>query len=628
MAEQSVTRKLAAIVATDMVGYSHLIEVDEEGTLARQKAHRQEIIDPKIAKRHGRIVKSTGDGLLVEFASAVDAVRCSIEVQRAMAEREARLPEDRRIQYRIGINLGDVVIDGDDIYGDGVNIAVRLQEIGEPGGVCISGTAYDQLKAKVEAGYEYLGERQVKNIAVPVRVYRALLDPSEAGKVIGVGRKIQRSWKAGAAVAALVVLVVAGGFVWWLKPWTPVVEPASVRRMAFPLPDKPSIAVLPFENMSRDPEQEYFSDGITEDIITDLSKIRDLFVIARNSTFKYKNKAIDVRQIGQELGVRHVIEGSVRKAGDLVRVTAQLVDTVNGDHLWAERYDHPLTNIFRVQDAIRVKIVASLDVQLAEGDQARFWRKTTDNIEAYDLFLRGRALHGQFNRGAIYEELRLMQQAVELDPEFAAAWEFLGWAHHISGFSGWSESESASEEKALECANRAIALDPSLGDAYSLRGDIYLMAGDIDRGIVELEKAVALSPNGSKANALLALQLPKVGRSTEALENIRRAIRLNPNPPDWFFLVLGRVHLFEGLYDEAIAALQECVIRLPDHISCRVDLTIAYMATGEADKARDQSREVLRINPKFSSSSWVTDIEDEAERKRRIMLLRKAGLPG
>ena len=370
-----------------MVGYSCLMELDERGTIARQKAHRSELIDPKIAQHHGRIVKTTGDGLLVEFASVVDAVECAVAIQRAMVEREADVAEGLRIRYRVGINLGDIVIDDDDIYGDGVNIAARLQELADPCGVLISGTAYDQLKAKVEAGYEYLGEQQVKNIQTPVRIYRVLLDPERAGEVIEKTKKAQSRWIWATAAAALVVAI-AGAGLWW-QPWLEEPQATSRQPAAYPLPDKPSIAVLSFENLSGDPEQEYFADGMAEDIITDLAKISRLFVIARNSSFAYKGKQTDVRTIAAELGVKYVLEGSVRRAGDQVRINAQLIDAQTGGHLWAERYDGSLNDVFSLQDQVTQNIVTALAISLTAGEEADRAQLETASAEAYDAFLRG-----------------------------------------------------------------------------------------------------------------------------------------------------------------------------------------------------------------------------------------------
>jgi TolB-like protein/class 3 adenylate cyclase len=376
-------RRLAAILAADMVGYSRLMAADETGTLARQNAHRKELIDPRIAEYGGRVVKSTGDGVLVEFPSVVDALCCAVTIQLAMPEREAASPEENRIAYRIGINLGDIIIEDDDIYGDGVNVAARLEALAEPGGICVSRTVVDHVRGKVTSDFEDLGEQQVKNIPEPVHVFRVLMQPEAARKSASESRRMAwwRSPAAGMVGVVAVLAIAAVGIMVW-RPWAPDVEPASVERMAFALPDKPSLAVLPFDNMSGDPEQEYFADGMTEDLITDLSKISGLFVIARNSTFTYKGTPVEVRQVAEDLGVRYVLEGSVRRAGDEVRINAQLIDATTGGHVWAERYDGSVVDIFSVQDEFVRKIVKALAVNLSEDEQEEIALGQTSNIEA------------------------------------------------------------------------------------------------------------------------------------------------------------------------------------------------------------------------------------------------------
>ena len=390
MAAERVERRLAAILAADMVGYSRLMEADEAETIARQKALRKELIDPKIAEHNGRIVKTTGDGVLVEFASVVDATECAVAIQRAIVEREADVPEERRIQYRVGINLGDIVIDGDDILGDGVNIAARLEGLAEPGGICVSGNVHEQLAGKIVLDFEDLGEQRVKNIKKPVRVYRVRLD----GRGADMG---------------------------------PALE----------LPDKPSIAVLPFENMSGDPEQEYFSDGIAEDIITGLSRNRGVFVIARNSTFTYKGAAVDARQVARELGVRYVLEGSVRKAGSRVRITAQLVDAATGNHVWAERYDRELEDIFAVQDDITQNIVAAIGPELVSAEIQRARRKDPKRLDAWDCTMRATWHFARVTREDMEEARRLALKAIELDPGAAPAFSVLAITHVRGAVNGW-----------------------------------------------------------------------------------------------------------------------------------------------------------------------------------------------
>ena len=436
-----------------MVGYSRLMSVDEAGTLARQQAYLAEVIEPGIAEYRGRIVKTTGDGLLAEFPSVVDALRCAVNVQLATTEREAGLLAERRIAYRSGINLGDILGEGDDIFGDGVNIAARLEGLAEPGGICISRTVFNQVKGKVASGFEDLGEHQVQNIPEPLHVYRVQMEPEAAGAVNGKApRPATWKWIAAAGVAA--VLVAVGGLGFWLEPWQERVEPAAVGKMAFPLPDKPSIAVLPFANMSDDPSQEYFADGMTEDLITDLSKVSGLFVIARNSTFAYKGKPHDVRRVAEELGIRYVLEGSVRRAGDQVRINAQLIDATTGGHLWAERYDGSLSDVFGLQDRITRKIVTVLAVQLTSGEQAVAARKETENTEAYDTFLKGWAQYLRQRPKSFRQAIALFEKAAELDPEYSrvyaalAATYWQAWKrywYNALGSSSWHDNRFKAE---------------------------------------------------------------------------------------------------------------------------------------------------------------------------------------
>ncbi len=397
MADPGEQRRLAAIFAADMVGYSRLMEADERGTIARQKAYRAELIDPAITKHHGRIVKLMGDGMLVEFASVVDAVECAVALQRAMAEREAEVPDDRRIQYRVGVNLGDIVIEDEDIFGDGVNIAARLQELAEPGGICISGTAYDQLKQKVEVGYQFLGERQVKNIVEPVRVYRALLDPEDAGKVVGLGQRRRFPLLASAAAIALLIAVVGGG-AWWWKPWIKRVEPADPAKMTFTLSDKPSIAVLPFDNLTGVPDRQFLIDGFVEQLTTALSRHPDILVISRGSSFSYRGKNVPIRQIAEELGVRYVIEGSLQQAAGRIRINVQLIDAIKGFHAWSKAYDRPAPDFFTVQDdvigAISVELLGRRG-EILVAEHQRIHAKRSEDLSLYELGEKANVAYGK-----------------------------------------------------------------------------------------------------------------------------------------------------------------------------------------------------------------------------------------
>jgi len=461
VAPEREERRLAAILAADMVGYSRLMEADEIGTIARQKAHRKELIDPKLGEHNGRIVKTMGDGLLVEFASVIDAVQSAVTIQRAMEEREADVPEDRRIRYRVGINIGDIVIDGDDILGSGVNVAARLEGLAEPGGICIPRKVFHEVRNKLDVGYEFIGEQKVKNIETPVPVYRVLLAPSAVGSVIGERRRSRHRWRLGAVAAgglALAVVVVAA--VWW-RPWAPNVEPARLERMAFPLPEKPSIAVLPFENMSGDPEQDYFAEGLTRDLITDLSKVSGLFVIARNSTANYTDSSVNIGQVAEELGVRYILEGSVRHEGDEVRINTQLIDALTGSHQWAERYDGNLGDIFSLQDEIAIKVVSALAVKLKPGESNRLDEKYDLRPETYDLFLNAETLLSTYatDIGHLLKSRELFERVIEQADNFPGGYAGLSQTYSIAVMGGNSPSPAADAKEALRWARKAWEID-------------------------------------------------------------------------------------------------------------------------------------------------------------------------
>ena len=423
MTQEGFKRKLTAILSADVVGYSRLMSEDEEATVRTLTTYR-EVLSTLVIDHNGRVVDSPGDNILAEFASVVDALRCAWDVQQEIKSRNTDLPENRRMNFRIGINLGDVIEERDRIYGDGVNIAARLEALAEEGGICISGTAYDQVKNKLPFKYEYDGEQTVKNIKEPVRVYSILMKPETVQKVIADNKVKRKTWKKVALSAIIVLVVVAGGFIGWYlyHRQAAQIELASSDKMAFPLPDMPSIAVLPFDNLSDNPEQEYFSDGMTDDLITDLSKISGLFVIARNSSFQYKGQSVDIKKVSRELGVLYVLEGSVRRAGDKIRINAQLIDATTGGHLWAERYDRDLKDIFALQDEVTQKIVAALAVKLTEDEQKRLVRKYTDNIEAYDFYLQGMEYKNRYTKEANIQARQMFERAIDLDPEFAAAY--------------------------------------------------------------------------------------------------------------------------------------------------------------------------------------------------------------
>ncbi len=546
-------RRLAAIFAADVAGYSRLIGADEEGTLARLKAHRRELIDPTIAEHQGRIVKTTGDGVLAEFASPVKAVRCAIDVQYGMAERNAGVPEGQRIEFRIGINLGDVVVEDDgDIYGDGVNVAARLENIAEPGAVYISRTVRDFVDGTPELVLEDLGERELKNIARLVQVFR--IAPPQA---------------VGAAQAG----------------------PPAV-------PHKPSIAVLPFTNMSGDAEQEYFSDGISEDLITDLSKISGLFIIARNSTFAYKGRSVKVQEIGRDLGVRFVLEGSIRKAGNRVRITAQLIDAGSGGHLWAERFDRELTDIFATQDEVVEKIVAALAVNLTQGEAQRLRRRGTTSVEAYETWLRARELLSRSTREAIAQAKAMYRRAIEIDPNFAAPHAGLSLATISDYVSDWAADPEEALDEAERWARRALELDDQ-----------------------EPVSHMALGNTG--------LALMYAGRAAEALEAFAIAKRLDPHSPSIVLHFVAQANFSLGRYEAAAEHLHERIARTPATDSSRMLLAACYGHRGRVDEARTAWAGLMKVNPDFSLAqrARVLPYKEPRDFQRIAEGLAKAGLP-
>ena len=623
-------RKLAAILAIDVVGYSRLMEIDEAGTLAALKAHRAALIDPEIAEHHGRLVKLMGDGALVEFASVVDAVACAVAIQEGMAARNEEVPEDRRIVFRIGVHLGDVMVEGDDLYGDGVNVAARLEGLAAPGGVCISQQAFDQVETKLDLAYEDLGEQQVKNIARPVRTYRVRRDgqrPSGAATPKRHGPNKARMFGAG-SVALLIVAGVAAG--WW-QPWKSEVEPAAIERMAQPLADKPSIAVLPFNNMSGDPEQEYFADGMTEDLITDLAKISGLLVIARNSTFAYKGQSPDVREVARELGVRYVVEGSVRKAGGRIRINAQLIDAETGIHLWAERYDRDATDVFDLQDEVRARIVTALRVKLTPAEEDRLARQMTDNAEAYDYYIRALRQESFFTKEGNLESRRMLERAIELDPAFAAAYGKLATAHTLAAENGWSPAPEESMETARLLAEKAVALDDDLPQAHWAVARVYSRKRLFDggRAIASLRKAIALDPNYADGHAFLATVLVFVGRAEEALGHVETAMRLNPHFPFWYFYALGASQFMLTRYDAAIESFEKAIERNPAWRANHRFLVAAYGHLGMIEEAEWEMEELRMLGFEPTIANWESrvQIQDPAYRARYFDGLRKAGVP-
>jgi adenylate cyclase len=605
MSIEGFKRKLTAILSADVKGYSRLMGEDDVATVRAITAYR-EVITTLTQHHHGRVVDSPGDNILAEFASVVDAVQCAVEIQQVLKARNAQLPEDRRMAFRIGINLGDVIEEEGRLYGDGVNIAARLEGLADPGGICISGTVYEHIRNKLTLWNEYLGEHSVKNIAEPVRVYRVAMEPeaaAEAGREKRAGPGGWR-WAAVAVVAALVVA--AGAWAVWnfaLRASPPPPQVVSEPAPTLGFPDRPSIAVLPFDNMSGDSEQEYFSDGITEDLITDLSKVSALFVIARNSAFVYKGQAVDVAEVGQELGVRYVVEGSVRKANGRVRITAQLIDAATGGHVWADRYDRDLEDIFAVQDEVVGKIVTALAVELTEGEQESLVQGVTDNLEAYDFEKRGWWYKHQLTREDNDQARLMFERAIELDPQLASAYAGLGFTHYEAWSQGWSQ-DPGSLDRAYEMAQKAIALDDSYAGAHTLLGWVYLWRKQHDLAIAQLELAIALNPNEANHYADLAQVLIFAGKPAEAVEWVEKAMQLRPRYPVQYPFTLGFAYLFLERYDEAIAALQEAITLNPFFLPNHLVLAGIYTETGQDEQARYHMAEALKISPQLSVEDY------------------------
>jgi len=628
--EQKTIRKLRAILSADVAGYSRLMANDESATVRTIEVYRK-VMSELITQHLGRVIDSPGDNLLADFGSVVDAVQCAVAVQKELQARNSELPEDRKMEFRIGINLGDVIQEDDRIYGDGVNIAARLEGLADPGGISISRTTYDQVKNKLDLGYEYLGEQSVKNIDDPVRVYRVLTEPGAVGKVIGEKRFLGRFSRRTAMAAIIVLFMVAGSLISWniYLHQSKKIEPASLDKMAYPLPDRPSIAVLPFDNLSGDPKQEFFSDGLTEELITALSKVPKVFVIARNSTFTYKGKPVKVQKVAEDLGVRYVLEGSVRKVENRVRITAQLIDAIKGYHLWAERYDRDLKDIFALQDEITIKILTSLQVNLTDTEQAAFFAKGTDNLEAYLKWLQAYEYVLHANKDDNVFARQKAEEAIAIDPNYTAAYTTLAFTHALDARFRWSKSPKKSMVRAVDLARKAIALDDTYPGIHRLWGYIYLLKKQYDEAIAAQEKAVALSPSWAGAYAFLGMGLVYACRPEEGIRTLQKAIRLNPTkPPTYVYFKLGRGYRMIGQYEEAISVFKKALLRSPNNLAAYVGLASTYSLSGNTDKARAAAAEILKIYPKFSSERFIMGLpfKNQSENERVINALRNAGL--
>jgi TolB-like protein/class 3 adenylate cyclase len=590
---ERVERRLAAVLAADVAGYSRLMGADEEGTLARLKAVRKALVDPTIAAHRGRIVKTTGDGMLVEFASAVDAARCSVEVQRAMAAQNADVPQDVRIEFRIGIHVGDIIIDDNDIFGDGVNIAARLEGIAEPGGVCISDDAQRQIRGKVDMAFDDMGPQNLKNIVEPMRAWRGLPNGNAPSRT----------------------------------PAKPSAEPALLA-----LPDKPSIAVLPFQNMSGDPEQEYFADGMVEDIITALSRFKSLFVIARNSSFTYKNKAADIKKIGHELGVRYVLEGSVRKAAGRVRITGQLIDAATGSHLWADRFDGDMKDVFELQDQITASVAGELVTQLNFAETERAKRKPTASLDAYDCYLRGLASVWKWTKDSNEAALAYFLRAIELDQNFALAYASAGQMYVLRKQNRWMVDPSQENAEALRLARRAIELGQPDDLVLCLSGFIFaFIGGDLDLAADCIGRGLSMNVNlawGWNFSGWVQLYL---GNHQIAIEDLRRAERLSPRDPNVLQVktAAGLAHYFDGQYREAARLVEPITREFPTFLPALRTMAVSNALAGDLALADKTMRKALEFDPSqkvsvLTSQMPLRRLEDRERWKEGLL---RAGFP-
>jgi len=628
MTTQGIKRKLSAIISADVEGYSRLMGEDEVATVRTLTAYR-EVMSNLIQQYRGRVVDSPGDNLLAEFSSVVDAMQCAVEIQQVLRAKNDELPETRRMKFRIGINLGDVIEEGERIYGDGVNIAARIEGLAEGGGICVSGSAYEQIENKLPLRYDYLGEHNVKNIVKPIRVYRAQIEPGAAGHTVvrekGAGL---RRWQ---WVAVALVVVMVGVAVWnfYLRPSPPTVEVASVKKMAFPLPDKPSIAVLPFTNISEDPKQEYFSDGITEEIITTLAKIPQLFVIARNSTFTYKGRPVKVQQVSEDLGVRYVLEGSVRKAGDRIRITAQLVDATTGHHLWAERYDGKIGDIFALQDKVTQKIVAALAVKLTSDEKEFVANRGTENVAAYDAFLQGREHYLRNTRDDMAEAVAYLKRAIELDPNYGRVHAMLAVAYTASAKKGWARDLDWSNPRFLAEKHLQMAMKTPTASAHRAAARIHIFEAQHEEAIAEAERAIALEPNNAHNLHILAHALIYAGRSKEAIDYYKKAMRLNPHYPAQYLWFLGLAQFCVGQLEDAVTSFERA--RKRDPMLAAWPLAATYAHLGHKQEAADVLAEYTKRRgrsrpPTVGRILKNYPFKDPKDRVRFAEGLRKAGL--
>ena len=625
-------RKLAAILSAGAEGYSRLMGEDEGRTFNTLKGHLA-IMGSLVEKHTGRVAGIHGDNLLAEFDSVVDAAQCAVEMQNELKVRDETLPEGSRMPFRIGVNLGDVIEEGGNVYGDGVNVAAGLKGLADPGGICISRSVHDHVKNKISVGYQSLGAHSVTNIAEPVQVYRILPEPDAFGKAIGKVWYRLKKWQKVALAVALALLQVVWGVALkrYLDPSasSPGIFAFLTEKTALPLPDKPSIAVLPLENMTGDPKQEYFTDGLTEEIITSLSKISALFVISRNSSFTYKGKPVKLKKVSKELGVRYVLEGSFQKSGDRVRINAQLIDAISDQHLWAEHYDRDMKDIFSLQDEIIFKILTALQVNLTSGEQARVWAKGTKNLEAYLRLMQARESILLGNEASTARGRQLIEETIALDPHYAQAYMYMASTHINDFLLGSSKSPKESLAQAIAWEQKALAMDDSLAEAHARLGHLYTFVNRHEEAIAEAEKAMAMDPNSAVVHYMACLVLRFSGKPAESIPVCKKSIRLEPFAPGIYYGNLGMAYFTNGTdCEEAVKACEEGIKRAPEGMIVHFMATTVYSACGKEKEARKTAKELLRISPKFSAESFAKRLPQihQKDKDRITEALRRAGL--
>jgi len=627
MANNGIQRKLKAIFSADVQGYSKLMGDDDESTVNTITAYR-EIMANLIEKHQGRVVDAPGDNILAEFGSSLNAVLCAIEIQRKLDTENGKLADNRRMNFRIGINLGDILHKNDRIYGDGVNIAARLENLADPGGICISRGVYEHVEGKLDAGFADLGPHTVKNIRKPVRIYKVLLGSGDNSK--SAGTIAPKGLNRRLMIAAIIVMVaIIGGAVIWYLQTKPKFEAASIDRMAYPLPDKPSIVVLPFENYSDDARLNFFASGLTEDLTASLSRAPDLFVISRNSAATYKGKPIDIKVVAEEQGIQYVLEGSVQKAGDKLRITIQLVDALSGRHLWAERFDRQPKDIFALQDEIVKNVIVELQVELTQGASARVASRGTNSLEAWLLRIEAQGEFIKFTREGMIRARELYEAAHKADPNWSRPLAGLASIDWYEAKQGWSTYKEESIQSGMELAQRAIQIDPDSPLGYQTLGNLYALTGQGERSIELRRKAAELAPNDLVAVAGLATRLKDFGREQEAVNLFEQAMRMSPKHPWWVPYAYGVTLHLVGRKEEAVQSFKKAITLNPNHVLPRAFLAAVYADLGRIDEANAAAKEVIRLDPKFTATRLMQShtLHDPVKDAKFRNLMQRAGLP-